>query len=111
MSGRAEFSAATRRMFAERAGFQCSLPRCGARTIGPGSSPSAIVRTGMAAHICAAAESGPRGTGGLSATERSSAANGIWCCYAHGKAIDDDSEGIYSIAQLRAWKRLHEARM
>ncbi|HEV2347028.1 MAG TPA: hypothetical protein VGS97_23200 [Actinocrinis sp.] len=110
MSGRAGFSAATRRMLAERAGFQCSVPRCGVRTIGPGSSPSAVVRTGMAAHIYAAAERGPRGTGGLSNAERSSFANGIWCCYVHGKAIDDDSEGIYSVAQLRAWKRLHEAR-
>jgi hypothetical protein len=111
MGGRAEFSGATRRLLAERAGFQCSLPRCGARTIGPGSNSDKVVRTGMAAHIYAAVTGGPRGTGGLSDFERRSATNGIWCCYTHGKTIDDDCDGVYSVAQLRAWKRLHEARM
>lgn len=47
---------------------------------------------------------------GLSAEERSAPENGVWCCYTHGKAIDSDPGGIYSAAQLRAWKRLHEAR-
>jgi hypothetical protein len=65
----------------------------------------------MAAHIYAAAVGGPRGTGGLPEEERKSPTNGIWCCYLHGKAIDDDSDGIYSTSQLRAWKRLHEAKI
>ncbi|MEU8088576.1 hypothetical protein AB0B57_33795 [Micromonospora sp. NPDC049101] len=64
----------------------------------------------MAAHIYAAAPGGPRGTGGLSTNERRSAENGIWCCYDHGKAIDSDGGNSFSVAELRAWKRLHEAR-
>jgi ABC-type molybdenum transport system ATPase subunit/photorepair protein PhrA len=64
----------------------------------------------MAAHIYAASPRGPRGTGGLSTAERSEPENGIWCCYSHGKAIDSDSGNAFSIAQLKAWKRLHEAR-
>ena len=111
MPARADFSESTRRLLAERAGHQCSIPRCGQRTIGPGAVGNGVVRVGMAAHIYAAAVGGPRGTGGLSEEERRSAANGIWCCYLHGKAIDDDDAGMYSAAHLRAWKRLHEARM
>jgi hypothetical protein len=64
----------------------------------------------MAAHIYAASPSGPRGTGGLSAAERSEPENGIWCCYTHGKAIDSNSGTGFSAIQLKAWKRLHEAR-
>ncbi|MGN9889812.1 hypothetical protein [Micromonospora sp. L31] len=48
--------------------------------------------------------------GGLSEAERSEPENGIWCCAAHGKSIDSDDGRIFSAVQLRAWKRLHEAR-
>jgi ABC-type molybdenum transport system ATPase subunit/photorepair protein PhrA len=64
----------------------------------------------MAAHIYAASDDGPRGTGGLSADERSSDSNGIWVCYLHGKSIDSDDGSVYSATQLKAWKRIHEAR-
>ncbi|MEU0155508.1 hypothetical protein [Micromonospora fulviviridis] len=64
----------------------------------------------MAAHIYAAAPGGPRGTGGLPTYKRSAAENGIWCCYDHGKAIDSDGGNSFSVAELHAWKRLHEAR-
>ncbi|MEU3114252.1 ABC transporter ATP-binding protein [Micromonospora chalcea] len=64
----------------------------------------------MAAHIYAASPTGPRGTGGLSAAERSEPENGIWCCATHGKSIDSDAGRIFSAVQLKAWKRLHEAR-
>ncbi|MFF3224061.1 hypothetical protein ACFYV7_14810 [Nocardia suismassiliense] len=73
-------------------------------------SPRQTVNIGVAAHIYAAASGGPRGAGGLSATERSEPENGIWCCFKHGKAIDSDGGRIYSAADLQAWKRLHEAR-
>ncbi|GHH42213.1 hypothetical protein [Lentzea cavernae] len=110
MDQRANFSAATKKLLAARAGYQCSVLNCGRLTVGPGPGAADVVYTGMAAHILAAAPDGPRGTGGLSATERSSAENGIWCCYAHGKAIDTDDGRLYSTEELRAWKRLHEAR-
>jgi hypothetical protein len=107
---RAEFSAATRKIIAGRAGHQCSVPNCGRSTEGPGPGQAQVVKNGMAAHIYAASPGGPRGTGGLSAAERSEPENGIWCCYSHGKAIDSDSGNAFSAAQLKAWKRLHEAR-
>jgi energy-coupling factor transporter ATP-binding protein EcfA2 len=110
MDHRAEFSAATRKIIAERAGYQCSVLNCGRLTVGPGPGQAQVVSTGMAAHIYAASPGGPRGTGGLSAAERSEPENGIWCCYSHGKAIDSDNGNAFSAAVLKAWKRLHEAR-
>jgi ABC-type branched-subunit amino acid transport system ATPase component len=110
MDHRAEFSAATRKIIAERAGYQCSVLNCGRLTVGPGPGQAQVVSIGMAAHIYAASPSGPRGTGGLSAAERSEPENGIWCCYSHGKAIDSNIGNAFSVAQLKAWKRLHEAR-
>jgi hypothetical protein len=110
MDHRAEFSAATRKIIAGRAGYQCSVLNCGRSTMGPGPGQGQVIDTGMAAHIYAASPGGPRGTGGLSAAERSEPENGIWCCYSHGKAIDSDSGNAFSAAQLKAWKRLHEAR-
>ncbi|MFI6530808.1 hypothetical protein ACIBHY_00090 [Nonomuraea sp. NPDC050547] len=68
------------------------------------------MNTGMAAHIYAASPGGPRGTGGLPAAERREPENGIWCCYSHGKEIDSNKGRVYSAAELKAWKRLHEAR-
>ncbi|WBB74395.1 hypothetical protein O7602_02215 [Micromonospora sp. WMMD1128] len=110
MEQRADFSAATRRLIAQRAGFQCSVLNCGRLTVGPGPGTADVIDIGMAAHIYAAAPGGPRGTGGLPTYKRSSAENGIWCCYDHGKAIDSDGGNSFSVAELRAWKRLHEAR-
>ncbi|MBT0774309.1 hypothetical protein KIH74_35525 [Kineosporia sp. J2-2] len=107
---RAEFSKATKEFLAKRAGYQCSVLNCGRLTTGPGPGPGQVVDIGMAAHIFAAAAGGPRGTGGLSASERSSAENGIWCCYDHGKLIDSAKGDVISALDLRAWKRLHEAR-
>jgi hypothetical protein len=107
---RAEFSSATRRIIAERAGYQCSVLNCGRLTVGPGAGKDKVLNIGMAAHIFAASPGGPRGTGGLSAAERSEPENGIWCCYAHGKAIDSETGNAFSAAELKAWKRLHEAR-
>jgi hypothetical protein len=110
VSVRAEFSAASRKVIADRAGYQCSVLNCGRLTIGPGVGLRQTVNIGIAAHIYAASPGGPRGTGGLSDTERSEPENGIWCCSAHGKSIDSDEGRIFSAPQLRAWKRLHEAR-
>ncbi|MFD9946264.1 hypothetical protein ACFWYW_30650 [Nonomuraea sp. NPDC059023] len=110
MGQRAEFSAATRKVIAERAGYQCSVLNCGRLTVGPGPGRTQVANTGMAAHIYAASPDGPRGTGGLSTTERREPENGIWCCYSHGKEIDSDKGRAYSAAELKGWKRLHEAR-
>ncbi|GAB1690696.1 ABC transporter ATP-binding protein [Krasilnikovia sp. M28-CT-15] len=110
MANRAEFTSATRRIIAERAGYQCSVLNCGRLTVGPGTDPRQTVHTGVAAHIYSAAKDGPRGTGGLSDAERREPENGIWCCAAHGRSIDADDGRVFPAVQLRAWKRLHEAR-
>lgn len=110
MNERAEFPTVVKRVIAGRAGYQCSVPKCGRLTIGPGLTSDDVVRIGMAAHIYAAAPGGPRGTGGLSTDERNSPENGIWCCYDHGKAVDANHGNTYSATLLKAWKRLHEAR-
>lgn len=106
----ADFSAATRMVIAERAGYQCSVLNCGQITVGPGPGNTDSTRIGMAAHIYAASPGGPRGTGGLTAAERREAENGIWCCSSHGKAIDAANGNHYLAADLKAWKRLHELR-
>ncbi|MGC4938477.1 hypothetical protein [Kribbella sp. DT2] len=64
----------------------------------------------MAAHIYAASPNGPRGSGGLTFEELRQSENGIWCCYDHGKVIDSGGGSVFSAAQLKAWKRLHEMR-
>lgn len=108
--GRADFSERTRRLLAQRAAFRCSNPQCGALTIGPGVGHDDISDTGTAAHIFAAASGGPRGTGGLSAQERSDISNGIWMCATCGRLIDVNAGNRYSASLLRSWKDLHEHR-
>lgn len=107
---REDFSAATRTLIAQRAGYQCSVLNCGRLTIGPGARLDGVVSTGMAAHIFSASPGGPRGTGGLSKEELRAPENGIWCCYRHGKAIDTAGGREFPAVELQAWKRLHEAR-
>lgn len=108
--GRANFSARSRRILAQRAAYRCSNPRCGALTIGPGDDLEDVSDTGTAAHIFAAARGGPRGTGGLSAEDRTSIANGIWLCAACGRLVDANSGNSYPAPLLRSWRDLHEHR-
>lgn len=109
--GEADFTSRTRRLLAMRAAYRCSNPRCGALTIGPGAGPEDFSDTGTAAHIFAAAERGPRGTGGLSAAERSHITNGIWLCGSCGRLVDTNTGGAFSGSLLRSWKDLHEHRI
>lgn len=108
--GRANFKSRTRDLLARRAAFRCSNPHCGALTIGPGPGPEDVADTGTAAHIYAAAQGGPRGTGGLSNVERSAISNGIWLCAACGRLVDTNVGNAYSAPLLRSWRDLHEYR-
>lgn len=111
-SSRDDFTEATRRHLAESAGFRCSFPGCGVPTVGPSDEGGVTAsRIGMAAHIAAAAP-GPgarRYDGNMTPAERSSAANGIWMCYTHGKLIDTD-EVRFTTTMLKRWKALAELR-
>ena len=72
------------------AGHVCSI--CRTATTGPNADLSGDVTIGTAAHICAAAEGGPRFDPTMSSEERAAAENGIWLCRNHGDLIDDDPD-------------------
>lgn len=112
MTRDADFSEATKRIIAKRAGYRCSFPSCGRTTIGPGSAPDQVEQTGHAAHIFAATDGeGPRGTGGLSSADRKKPENGIWMCATHAGLIDQQLGQRYPQPELQRWKATHEARI
>ncbi|WP_327311929.1 hypothetical protein [Streptomyces sp. NBC_01235] len=108
---RANFTDKTKGTLALRAAYRCSNPGCGVLTIGPGSGSADFELTGTAAHIYAAAPNGPRGTGGLTDTQRSAPPNGIWLCARCARLVDTNAGGAYPASLLRGWKDLHETRI
>ncbi|NKC21123.1 HNH endonuclease [Pseudoalteromonas sp. S4498] len=107
---RDEFTPNTKRVMAERVAWRCSFPGCGKNTVGPDSAdPSKKINNGTAAHICAAAERGPRYDSNMSTEERRAITNGIWMCKDHGALIDSDFS-VYSVETLRNWKQEAEHR-
>ena len=87
---RDDFPPATKRSLAERVSFLCSNPDCRAPTSGPQVTNSKSMNVGVAAHITAAAQGGPRYEPSLSPDERASATNGIWLCQNCAKMVDND---------------------
>lgn len=97
---------------AERAAYICSNPSCHRLTIGPDQSASMhSIKTGEAAHICAASSGGPRYDMSQSEAERKSINNAIWLCGACADLIDKNGGGSYPAEHLRKWKRDHESLM
>ena len=88
--------------------MRCSNPGCRQPTSGPQADPSGAVNIGVAAHITAASPDGPRYDPTLSASQRSSAENGIWLCQTDGKLVDSDPVK-YTVEYLREWKTTAEA--
>jgi energy-coupling factor transporter ATP-binding protein EcfA2 len=107
----ADFSPATRRTIAARAGWRCSIPGCGRVTVGPGPTPGTATSVGRAAHIYSSSIQGPRGAGNLTPEQRASVSNGIWLCATHADLIDKNDGSGYSPQLLAAWRDLHEARV
>ena len=108
MANRDDFRAPVIRNIAQRAGYRCSNPTCLCPTIGPdGAEDSASI--GVAAHITAAAEGGPRYNPELTPEERAAADNGVWLCQSCSRLIDVDVPS-YSASKLREWKTLAEMR-
>jgi len=87
--------------------MRCSNPECRRLTCGPRADSSQTVNLGVAAHITAASEGGPRYDPGLTHVERSSIENGIWLCATHAKLVDNDAEK-FTTALLREWKSFSE---
>lgn len=107
---RDDFSNADKKILAERVGWICSFPGCGQATSGPNyESPLKSVSNGIAAHITAASEGGPRYDETLTSAQRSSIDNGIWMCPNHGSLIDKE-ETIYTAREIRSWKVAAEQR-
>jgi hypothetical protein len=98
-----DFSAATKRLIAQRAGYVCAYPNCMAPTSGPSTDGKRAVNVGEAAHITAASENGPRYDATLTPEQRQDAENGIWMCSTHATLIDRDVDR-YPTETLRDWK-------
>src|SRR5438270_12323106 len=103
-ANRDEFSPPTRRKIERQARGHCSNPDCRRLTHGASPGGEGEVRIGVASHICAAASGGPRYEEKMTPEERSSAANGIWLCDVHARAIDAKDSKI-AADLLREWKR------
>lgn len=82
---------------------------CGAPTAGPFAGGGKSITTGQAAHICAAAEGGPRFDSKMTVPERKHYDNGIWLCAAHSPLVDHNWPH-YTVEQLREMKRRAEAK-
>lgn len=100
---RDDFSAAVRQIVANRVNWICSNPVCLAVTSGPQLDPAKSVNIGVAAHIAAASEGGPRFDSLMSPDERKHAANTIWLCQNCAKLIDNDVVK-FTTKKLKAWK-------
>jgi hypothetical protein len=104
MAVRDNFSAATRRLLAARAGHRCSNPGCMRATSGPALDETKAIDVGEAAHITAAARGGKRFDENLRPEERSAESNGIWLCSLCAGLIDKD-DLRYTVEVLRKWKQ------
>ncbi len=67
-------------------------PECDQLTSGPQESLPKVLNIGVAAHITAASEGGPRYDRSMTPEERSSIENGILLCQNHATLIDNEPE-------------------
>lgn len=105
---RDDFSPNTKELLAKKSGYICAYPNCRRMTVaGSDDRASGLTMTGIAAHITAASEKGPRYQKSMSPKERAGESNGIWTCQIHGKFIDDNPSEC-SVEELRRWKLQHE---
>ena len=93
----------------KRAAFICSNPDCRAQTIAPsGEDESKYLYIGKAAHITAAAESGPRYDPNMASEDRKSISNAIFLCSSCADLIDKNNGLDFPVDKLKAWKAEHE---
>jgi predicted NACHT family NTPase len=103
MSRRDDFPVPTKKLLAQRVGYNCSNPSCYKPTIGPSKEETQTTNIGIAAHITAASPGGPRYNPSLSSEERKSQSNGIWLCQNCAKLIDSDPLK-YTVDIIKKWK-------
>lgn len=104
---RDDFTQATAQRLAKRVGFKCSNPDCRKPTSGPGADGGAV-SLGVAAHITAASQGGPRFNEHLTSEGRRASENGIWLCQQCSRLVDAD-DSAYEVADLTEWKTFAEA--
>lgn len=104
------FSDKTKRAIALRVGGECCFPGCKAVISGPSTNPEAFINVGVAAHIYAASEGGPRFNSAMTPQQRKSAKNGILFCQNHAKIVDNDPER-YTAEILLEWKLQKEKKV
>ena len=105
---RDDFLEKTKKTLAHRVGFKCSNPKCRKPTSGPSDEGlEKYINIGVASHICAASQGGPRYDILMSPEIRSSYENGIWLCQTCSKLIDSDSTR-FTNELLSIWKKSAE---
>ncbi len=93
-----------------RAAFICSNPDCKRLTVAPSSEDELkFIYIGIAAHICAASEKGPRYDPNMTPDERKSIVNGVFLCSGCSVMIDKNQGIDFSVDLLRQWKMRHES--
>lgn len=93
----------------KRAAFICSNPNCRVMTVAPAKEDEDKVQyIGVAAHITAANEKGPRYNPELMPEERKSISNAIFLCNSCSTMIDKNKGVDYSSKELNEWKINHE---
>lgn len=107
MASEDRFKQAVVTILGKRAGYTCSNPDCGARTIGPADAPIGTVNVGEAAHIYGANLGSARYKADMASADRSAIANAIWLCGNCHKQVDDD-EQRFPAGLLFEWQREHE---
>lgn len=106
---RDDFLQKTIDVLAKCVGFRCSNPSCRKLTCGPHSDHTKVLNIGVAGHITAAADGGPRYDRSLFPKERKSPDNGIWLCQTCAKLVDNDPSR-YPVGVLRDWKKRAESK-
>lgn len=101
---RDDFARQIKETLAKRVGFRCSNPDCQKLTSGPQREPSKSINIGVASHIFAASQNGPRYNRHQTSEARCSIENGIWLCQNCAKLVDND-ELRYTADLLFGWKK------
>lgn len=104
--GRDNFTKSVIAMMKDRVGARCSNPNCRVPTLAP-SGKEKLNSSGIAAHIHAASEGGPRYDAKMTTEERKSIHNGLWLCANCSIKIDRDAE-LYPAELLHSWKNQAE---
>lgn len=105
------FSKSTIEALKKRVSNFCSNPNCKKLTHAPKETEiNKVNETGIAAHIYAAADGGPRANLEMTSEQRSNIENGIWLCSTCSILIDKEANA-YPAELLKQWKSLAENRI